>query len=69
MARFLFESAALVSDYVAGRLDAAGHKRVADALREDPQLAKAVADAEELRQRVHGRWTQRASNPLSLNFS
>lgn len=64
MARFLFESAALVSDYVAGRLDAAGHKRVAEALLEDPQLAHAVAEAEQLRLRVHDRWAQRTIDPL-----
>jgi len=64
MGRFLFESAALVSDYVAGRLDAAGHKRVADALLEDPQLAQPVAEAEQLRLRVHGKFMHRVRDPL-----
>lgn len=56
MARFLFESSAIVSDFVAGRLDAAGHSQVAEALLEDPRLARAVAEAEQSRQRFYGRW-------------
>ena len=50
-----FERAMLVSDYVCGRLDAAGHRAVARALESDPALALHIAEAEHVRERVHSR--------------
>jgi hypothetical protein len=50
-------SAALVSDYVAGRLEPLMAKYLEAAARRDPDLARAIADARGVRQRVKERLT------------
>lgn len=50
-------SAALVSDYVAGRLEPLMAKYLEAAARRDPDLARAIADARGVRERVRERLT------------
>lgn len=47
--------AALISDFVAGRLDAESHRVVTEALAGGSELATSIAEAERVRRRVHGR--------------
>ena len=48
-------SAALVSDYVAGRLDPLMSRYIEAAARRDPELATAIQDARAVRRRVKER--------------
>jgi hypothetical protein len=52
-----FVSAEMVSDYVAGRLDAETAQLVEIAARADPALARALAEARAIRDRVKERLT------------
>jgi anti-sigma-K factor RskA len=48
-------SAALVSDYVAGRLEDRMARQIETAARRDPELSRAIADARAVRRRVKER--------------
>ena len=50
-----FVSVAMISDYVAGRLDAATAQLVEIAARDDASLARAIAEARATRERVKER--------------